>query len=175
METQQIWKDHSNELFFFILKKVKDKVIAKDILQNTFLKIHSNLASVKHEKKLRAWSFQIARNEIANYFNNESVYVEKFNTKEEIASSDYKELCCFDTFINDLPESYRTVVELVYIKGKKQKEASEVLGISLENTKARLRRAKAMLKLKFNECCRFELDNKGKLVGESNCPKCGKD
>ena len=67
---------------------------------------------------------------------------------------------------------YREVIELVYIKGHKQKDVAVALDISLENTKARIRRAKDMLKHKFKECCKYELDEKGKLTGEPNCSTC---
>ena len=74
--------------------------------------------------------------------------------------------------INELPEIYKEVIELVYIDGKKQKDAAKHLGISLENVKARIRRAKDMLKKKFKECCKYESNKKGKLIGAPNCSKC---
>lgn len=175
MNTKKIWTDYNDELYFFILKKVKNKSAAHDIVQNTFLKIHKNLHSVRDEKKIKSWVFQIARNEIANYFNEESVYVEKFDTDLNTSLQKYQEVCCFDRFINDLPEIYREVIELVYITGLKQKNAAELMGISLENLKARLRRAKGILKKNFNTCCKYEFNEEGDLVGESNCTVCEKD
>ncbi len=175
METKKIWNDFNDELYFFILKKVKNRSAANDIFQNTFLKIHKNLSSVKNDKKIKSWVFQIARNEIANYFNKESIYVEKFKTDSYISLQKYQEICCFDKFINDLPKIYREVIELVYIKGHKQKDVGKLLEISLENVKTRLKRAKDILKKNFNECCKYEFNEKGDLVGESNCAVCKND
>ncbi len=172
METQKIWDNFNDELYFFILKKVKDKDAANDIVQNTFVKIHTNISNLKNEEKAKAWTFQIARNEVFNHFNKESVYVEKLGTNPEIPSEKFEHICCFDKFINDLPEIYNQVIELIYIKGKKQKEVAEILDISLENVKARIKRAKDILKKKFNECCKYDLDKNGKLIGESNCAVC---
>ena len=172
METQTIWNNFNDELYFFILKKVKNKDITNDIFQNTFLKIHKNLFTLEKEEKARAWIFQIARNEIVNYFNEESIYVEKLDINKENSLQEYQHICCFDKFINDLPEIYRQVIELSYIKGQKQKDSAKELGISLENVKARIKRAKAILKKKFNECCKYEFDKNGKLIGESNCSIC---
>ena len=67
---------------------------------------------------------------------------------------------------------YREVIELVYIKGHKQKDAAKELDISLINTKARIRRAKELLKKKFQDCCKYELDKTGKLTGEPDCSIC---
>jgi len=172
METQKIWDNFNDELYFFILKKVKNKNVTNDIFQNTFLKIHNNLSNLEKEEKARAWIFQIARNEIFNHFNKESVYVEKLGANKEISSENYEHICCFDKFINDLPEIYKQVIELIYIKGQKQKDVAKELEISLENVKARIKRAKDILKKKFNECCKYEFDKNGKLIGESNCSIC---
>jgi RNA polymerase sigma-70 factor (ECF subfamily) len=175
METQKIWSKFNNELYFFILKKVKNKDVANDIFQNTFLKIHENVSSLKKEEKTRAWIFQIARNEIFNHFRKESMYVEKVDTVREVPFQKYEDICCFDKFISDLPEIYRLVIELIYIKGRRQKEVAKELEISLENVKARIKRAKDILKKKFNECCKYEFDKNGKLIGDSNCSICSKE
>ncbi|MDD7886109.1 sigma-70 family RNA polymerase sigma factor [Flavivirga sp. 57AJ16] len=172
METQKIWSNFNEDLYFFILKKVKNKDVTNDIFQNTFLKIHTNLSKLKNEEKVRAWIFQIARNEIVNYFNKESIYVENLSVNKEISLKKYQHICCFDKFINDLPEIYIQVIELIYIKGQKQKEVATELEISLENVKARIKRAKDILKKKFNKCCKYEFDKNGKLIGESNCSIC---
>jgi len=172
METNEILKDFNDELYFFILKKVKNKDVANDVFQNTFLKIHKNLSKLHKEEKVRAWVFQICRNEIANYFRKESNYVSKLTDNEEISSQEYDFICCFDKFINELPEIYKHVIELIYISGLKQKDVANKLDISLENVKVRLKRAKEILKKKFNECCKYEVDKNGKLIGESNCSIC---
>ncbi|MCM5661430.1 sigma-70 family RNA polymerase sigma factor [Galbibacter mesophilus] len=172
METQQIWNELNDELYFFILKKMKDKHASNDVFQNTFVKIHRNLSTLENTEKARAWAFQIARNEIANHFKKEAMYVEKSNEGKETPPENQAHLCCFDSFINDLPKVYREVIELVYIKGEKQKDAAIFLNISLENVKARVRRAKEILKQKLSECCQYEFDKNGKLIGEPNCVKC---
>jgi RNA polymerase sigma-70 factor (ECF subfamily) len=172
METQNIWKQFNEELYFFILKKVKNEAATNDIFQNTFLKIHKNLHQLNDEEKLKAWVFQIARNEITNYFKQESVYVAVTKETKEIESENYENICCFDKFINDLPLIYKEPIELVYLKGKKQYEVSEILNISLANVKARIRRAKDILKKNFNECCKYQFDKNGSLIGEPNCSKC---
>ena len=172
MKTQSIWNDYSDELYFFILKKVKNKTAANDIFQNTFLKIHKNLPNLKDEEKIKAWIFQIARNEIINYTKKESIYTEEATAIQEVEKDDYQDVCCFDKFINNLPPIYEEVIELVYIKGHKQKEVAKILDISLANVKARIHRAKDILKQNFNECCKYELDKNGLLTGDPNCSSC---
>jgi RNA polymerase sigma-70 factor (ECF subfamily) len=172
IETEAIWNKLSSELYFFILKRVKNKNIADEVLQNSFLKIHRNLQTLQNPEKVKAWVFQITRNEISNFFKDETKMIPGLNSESVTTSEKYEEICCFDRFIQNLPQEYNEVMEVVYIQGKKQHEAAELIGISLANVKARIRRAKAILKKNFNECCKFDLNKDGKLIGESNCTSC---
>jgi RNA polymerase sigma-70 factor (ECF subfamily) len=47
--------------------------------------------------------------------------------------------------VEKLPEKYRTPIILCYIEGLPYQEISEILGISLNNTKIRIFRAKKMI------------------------------
>ncbi|MFK7900722.1 MAG: sigma-70 family RNA polymerase sigma factor [Cyclobacteriaceae bacterium] len=172
IKTQEVWYTLNGELFLFILKRVKDKDSAGDVFQNTFLKIHKNLSKLKKKEKVRAWAFQIARNEINNHFNKSPLPSREQDIPNEVIEETYQHICCFDKFILELPETQRNVIELVYINGKKQREAAKTLKISLENVKTRISRAKETLKTKFNKCCGYQFDRSGKLVGESNCSTC---
>lgn len=172
MNTQELFNSLSDKIYFFILKRVKDKDATRDIFQNAFFKIHKNLHQLKEKEKAQAWVFQIVRNEIANYHNQESNYVAFLNTEYQSDPETDQSVCCFDRFISGLPPDYKKAVELVYIEGKKQYEAAEIIGISLANVKARIRRAKAILKENFRACCKYEFDKKGNLVGEPDCAAC---
>jgi RNA polymerase sigma-70 factor (ECF subfamily) len=178
MKNQEIYHNYNSEIYFFLLKKVKEEHIAKDILQSTFLKAYENFHQIKDKNKIKAWLFRIARNEIMNYYNQESAYVSYFqnNVKQNIENNAHfccsEKFCCFDNFINELPEIYKEVIKLIYTKGKKQKETAVILNINLPTVKARIRRAKSILKKRFTECCHYEVDKNGRLLGEPNCVKC---
>lgn len=172
IDTIGIWNKFNSEIYFFILKKTKDTDITSEILQNSFLKIHQNLENVKNPEKIKAWVFQIVRNEITNYYNFRLKTSHSQKLQIETSSEKYGDLCCFDRFISNLPEAYQEVIQWVYIKGKTQVEVAEIMDISLANVKARVRRAKLILIQNFNKCCRFSINDEGKLVGESNCSRC---
>lgn len=172
MKTQDVIEQFGDELFFFILKKVKDKEVANDVFQNTFLKIHEKRYQLKNEGKLKSWVFQIARNEMNNYFTSTTFYTDDFKEKETLLAEDFVHICCLDKMINQLPNTYQDAIKLAYIKGKKQNEIAEILHISNANVKARIRRGKAILKQNLHDCCQYEIDEKGRLRGESHCTKC---
>ncbi len=174
LKTIDIWNEFRNDIYFFILKRLKNRDDALEILQNSFVKIHNNLGQLKNLSKRKPWVFQIVRNEIINYFNRnkpvEELKGKEIDTFED--RGDFADLCCLDRFLEGLPERYRDVINLVYVVGRTQQQAADEMGISLANAKARIHRGKGMLIEKFNSCCKFKLDENGKLSGESNCIAC---
>lgn len=174
--TQQIWDSLKESLFYFILKRVKDEDLSRDILQEVFIKIHLKLHQLNNPAKTKAWAFQIARNQIAEYFRKTRNTVALSELRKEQVSEDFESeeisFCCFENFVDELPPKYAHIITLINVEGKKQHEAAEELDISLANVKSRVYRAKEMLKQKFVECCQFNLDENGLLVGEQNCPRC---
>ena len=175
VNTQTIWRNLGDELFFFILKRLRNEESAREVLQNSFLKIHKNLPQLREKSKVRAWSYQIVRNEIANYQKLVPIVEGDQGSSDSepwdqgITTDSY---CCFEKFIKNLPEKLHLVVEEVYLKGNSQLEAAGNIGISLASTKARIRRAKGILKQNFQDCCNYKLDEQGQLTGEPDCSSC---
>lgn len=172
MNSLEIYHKYGQELYFFILKKVKDKHITNDIFQNTFMKVHKNLNHLQESNKSRSWAFQICRNEIANFYSKEQVYKEIEVRLAKETESEYENICCFDRFLDELPENYKSVIALTFLEGKKQEEAAQILNISISNVKARIRRSKAILKSRFVECCKYDIDAGGKVSGIPDCTTC---
>ncbi|MBO6547255.1 MAG: sigma-70 family RNA polymerase sigma factor [Balneolaceae bacterium] len=173
--TQQIWDSLKESLFYFIVKRVKDEELTRDILQEVFIKIHVKLDQLKDPEKVKAWAYQITRNQIAEHFRKTENTVALSEFREEQLSegfeSDDIDFCCFENFVEELPPKYGKVISLINVEGKKQYEAAEELNLSLPNVKSRVYRAKEMLKQKFVDCCRFSLNEHGLLVGEQDCQR----
>jgi len=181
--TEEIWEIFSQRLYSFINSRVNNKVEAEDILQEVFLKIHKSLPTLTSQEKLPSWIYRITRNTIIDYYRKKGVmhkvefndYLEphefpgKVNGYEEIKG-------CLNSFVNLLPEKYRDSLELSDIRGYKHKEVADKLNISLPAVKSRILRGKEMIKQHFIDCCKFKLDDNGKLIGgdwpNENCEKC---
>ena len=172
LTTKALWTLYGSSLYLFILKRVRHPALAQDVLQDTFLKVHRHLDKLKDPSKAKAWMFQIARNQLANHFQalSPSVALSESEPSEDLFSKD--DFCCFERFLEQLPGSYQVVIKLVYLEGKKNSEAANELGLSLANVKARIRRAKNILKQNFQECCLYTVNKSGKLVGEPYCEVC---
>ncbi len=59
MTTHDVWTTYSKDLRRFIFSKVNDKAVAEDVLQDTFIKIHVKLHTLKDITKLKSWLFSI--------------------------------------------------------------------------------------------------------------------
>ena len=177
VELEKIWDEFGLKLKQFILKRVKDKSAAGDILQEVFLKIHTGLDGLKDESKLESWIFQVTRNAIADHFRRQRPQEELSEELTEDLSDD-KEIVeelppCLKEMINSLPDEYRQALILTEYQGLTQAQLAERLGISVSGAKSRVQRGREKLKEMLLACCHFELDKRGKVLDYwPNCACC---
>lgn len=166
---EKIWNEYYDQLLLFIIKRVSDKAIAEDILQNVFVKILFNIKSLKDNTKMKNWLFQITRNEIINYFR-ESKATGKVPlfyqaVDNEVTHDITEEVGTWIVpFIGTLPEKYQEALILSEIDGMSQKDLAAHLGISYSGAKTRVQRGRAMLKEKLTQCCIFHTDKYGNIM-----------
>jgi len=180
-QTQHIWNDFYDRLFYFVNHKVQNKMATEDILQDVFIKIHTNLPSLSQQNKLTSWVYQITRNSLMDYFRKQNktqeVAIEELEKVEKPIIEDEAEKIleferCLLPLINILPEQYKDAIMKTELGNLSQKEYAEELGISYSGTKSRVQRAKKQLKGYFIEYCQVELDTRGKLTPCRDEKKC---
>lgn len=64
-------KKHYDEIYLFILRRCGNEDNAKDICQNTFMKLACSVKAYKEKGKIRAYLFKIAINCCNDYYRNE--------------------------------------------------------------------------------------------------------
>ena len=84
MTTNEVWKQYADDIKRYIENKVHDEVIADDILQDTFIKIHTKLHTLKDLNKIKSWCFTIARNSIMDFFRASKISSELLDFPSEI-------------------------------------------------------------------------------------------
>lgn len=168
MTTKEVWNSYADEIKRFILSKVKDTAAAEDILQDTFIKIHTKLHTLKDITKLKSWIFTIARNSIMDYFKASKMTFEiaNFESEASILEDVHTEQDCLRGILKSLPKKYRDPLFLSDIKGLKQAEVAVQLRQSLPTTKSQIQRARKLIAQGFMDCCGFVMNEKGELVGE---------
>jgi RNA polymerase sigma-70 factor (ECF subfamily) len=168
MTTQQVWEKYAGDLKRFIFSKIKDKAITDDVLQDSFIKIHTKLHTLKDLTKLKSWIFSIARNSILDYFKstNKTFEIANFESETDILEDVHTEKDCLLGILQNLPKTYRDPLFLSDIKGLKQQEVAEQLNQTLSTTKSQIQRARKLIAKGFMDCCGYVLNDEGKLVGE---------
>lgn len=165
---EYIWREFSDSLKHFILKRTSDESVADDILQEVFIKIHSRIHTIKDIRKLNGWIYQIARHAIIDYYRGKKVVSKLPETITSLESfennNEVDVLPCIEAMVDRLPERYRQAVILTTYQGLTQKEMGEKLGLSYSGAKSRSQRAREKLKDMLMECCDFELDRFGKII-----------
>ncbi len=155
---EQLVKRHKDRVYTYIVMIVKDKMLAEDIFQETFIKVIKSLRRGKYSEKgvFVSWVIRIAHNLIIDHFrktkhlqtisNGESEMdifnVEKFSDKniEDIIiqkqiENDVKKL------IDELPEDQKEVVLLRHYGNLSFKEISDQTGVSINTALGRMRYA----------------------------------
>jgi len=178
MTTNEVWKLYSDDIKRYIENKVRDEAITEDILQDTFIKIHTKLHTLKDLNKIKSWCFTIARNSIMDFFRTSKISSELPDLTAEIDTEEnfHTEKDCLLGILQNLPKKYRTPLFLSDIKGMKQSEVAKLLHQNLPTTKSQIQRARKLIAQGFMDCCGFVMNDQGLLVGEikekENCKVC---
>ena len=164
---QNLIKKHQRQVFTFISLKLKDKYLAEDIFQETFIKVVDSLraGSYKEEGKFLPWTLRIAHNLCIDYFRKlkrnpkivdnegndllaniqifEETYADKI-VKQQTYSS-------LKSFVIQLPKEQREVVVLRHYAELSFKEISEMTGVSINTALGRMRYALINLRKMMKE------------------------
>lgn len=161
----ELWNDLHVRLCRFIWSKIPNQEDAEDILQNVFLRIHTNLATVRDRQKLESWVYQIARNSIIDYYRRrrEPAELEDYPILDEYPEEDVPESLApyIREVIDTLPDEYRLALVQTEIEGISQKEYAARNGLSISGAKSRVQRARQKVKDIMLTCCHFEFDVRG--------------
>ena len=159
---EKIMIEYGTELVRLAFSYVRDKEVAKDLVQNTFIKCYNNLESYRFEAQIKTWLYRITINECKDYLKSwhcKMVQVKSFineTTKAVLPSIEktvidkYKDEEIKDIILS-LPKIYREVVYLYYYNSLNTEEIAGVLNISVNTVKTRLRRAKQRLEPMIRE------------------------
>ena len=155
LETRQnrynaLVKEFHADVYRYAYWLIKDKAIAEDVVQETFLRAWKSLDSLKDEKAAKAWLITILRRENARRFERkqfdlvdlEDVSIADDNPTHE-TQIEHKEL---RQLMANLSEEYREPLMLQVIFGYSGEEIAEELKLNKNTVMTRLFRARNQLK-----------------------------
>ncbi len=123
-----------------------DEELAKDILQQVYLKILEGKAKLKEEEKAKTWIFSIIRYTAIDQLRKEGKLVsmedseEIADIEEEVDSTDY------EAIIRLLPRMQQEVILMVFYHQMTIGQSAEILQISLGTARTHYERGKKKLK-----------------------------
>lgn len=149
---------HKQSLFSYILYVVRNRDLADDIFQDTFIKAISTIKQGKYTEngKFRAWITRIAHNLIIDYFRQERNENTVSNDEYEFDLFNNSKLCddnieatIVKTQVLDdvkklveyLPDSQREVLNMRYYQDLSFKEIADKTGVSINTALGRMRYA----------------------------------
>jgi RNA polymerase sigma-70 factor (ECF subfamily) len=160
------WNSVQSELRGFVYKRVKDKALTEDIVHDVFLKVQAKIHQVKESDKLFGWIYQITRNTITDHFRKTAKEINPKDIDWESSPPNFND--CDTNAINELiptlPDKYRVPLEMTEFQNLSQLEVAEKLNLNYTTAKARVQRARRMLKEKLDEILIVKTDGFGNVI-----------
>lgn len=170
----------SGRVYRTALRITGNKQDAEDALQETYIKAYHTLPKFENRSSLATWLHRIAVNEalmVLRTHKTRTVSVEDTYPSDNESEGEEMEIidfCCLpetelltnesrqflDEAVQNLPEQFRVVFVMRDIEGLSIRETAEVLGISENNVKIRLMRARLSLRQKLSKYFNKELMEK---------------
>jgi len=154
----EVYRRYQQAMFNASLRIVKDRVLAEDIMQESFLKAFQRLDTFRGDSEFGAWLKRIVVNNSLTAYRKLSRYSEvsldenadwEAESEVEAQVETAKKAEAVLKAMDDIQESYRMVLNLHYIEGYAQEDISAMLNISHGNCRTLLFRAKESLRKKL--------------------------
>ena len=146
---------YSPAMYGVCLRYFPNADMAKDILQEGFVKVFDSIRSFRFEGSLEGWIRKIMVNTALEYHRksksdkevdiNEAISLQN---SEEGINSDYQYLLAL---VGELPNQYRLVFNLYAVEGYSHAEIGNMLGICESTSKSNYSRAKSILREKLEK------------------------
>lgn len=158
----------------FIARRVAKPADVDDILQDVFLRMHRGVANLRNDQRFGPWVYQVTRSAIADHRRIASRHppapeTHTAETAADLDDDDPRAAECqlaanVAPFVAMLPSPYREALTLTELQGVTQKEAADMLGVSLSGMKSRVQRGRVRLRALFEACCDIALDARGRVM-----------
>jgi RNA polymerase sigma-70 factor (ECF subfamily) len=147
---------YEKAIYNYVLRIVRNSQNAKDITQETFIKVYTHRKDIDPEKNIKTWIFTIAtntaydllrgkkrKNEISIDEDDETISsLQTYYVQEGLISD-------VDKALTQINSEYRKVLVLFYQQGFEYKEIAEILGVPINTVKTHISRGKEQLKEKL--------------------------
>lgn len=164
---RELLNRHKKAIFQIILRIVRNKEETEDLLQETFMRAFNSLSTYRSEYRFSTWLYRIGANCAIDYLRKkkiEALSLDKpIETKDgtvglevaDTASNPEERLWAkqrrisIGEAIETLPPKYRDVILYRHRDDQSYEEIAQILGLPVGTVKARIFRARELLKKKL--------------------------
>ena len=156
---ERLYRLYSGRVFGLCLRMTRQREIAEDCVQQTFVKSWRNLAAFEGRSAFGTWLHRIAVNEVLTHARNHGTRSEgvslPLRDEDEDAldtaadandAADGADVMDVEKALATLPAGSRHVVVLQAVYGYSHEEVAEMLGIAVGTCKAQLHRGRKLLR-----------------------------
>lgn len=172
-DTRCVHRELEARLRPFVARRVSDPSAVDDVVQDIFLRIHRGLSQLREEERFGPWVYRVARSAIAEHRRGRARHpLASGNPPEPLDGSGPEKAVAVDDelasyivpFVAMLPTPYREALTLTELEGLTQREAAELMGVSLSGMKSRVQRGRERLRALIEDCCQIALDARGHVM-----------
>ncbi|MGZ5242989.1 MAG: sigma-70 family RNA polymerase sigma factor [Bacteroidia bacterium] len=160
---------HIDSLYNFATYLQNDDEVAKDLLQETYMRAYRFINYYEKGTNAKAWLIRILKNTFINEYRKKSkapIKVELEETYQQVDDSGDDEMQNVDlreevynnlvgdeitSAVNALPVDYRLIILLCDVEGFKYDEIAKIIDVPIGTVRSRLHRARNMLKDKLKD------------------------
>ena len=159
IQLENLIQCYGNELLRLCTLILRDRALAEDALQETYIKVWKNYSGFQKRSSEKTWITRIAVNVCKNYLRNPWNRRAAVKDMEELLGSEQSQADRVDTAIDlmnavlKLKEKYRTVILLHYYEEMPVKEICKMLGRKESTVLSWLKRAREQLKKTIGGNC----------------------
>lgn len=153
---QEIYDAIAGKMYSLCLRYAGNTEDANDWFQEGFVKLYKNIAAFRGEGSFEGWARRIFVNICIDGIQDRKLLFPVIQEGVDPVSADltgYDHLTNEDLIklIRQLPDGYRTVVNLYLVEGYNHKEIGGMLNISEEGSRSQLYRARVLLQKMLTE------------------------
>lgn len=145
---RELYEAYSKAMYNICLRMTGQSTDAEDVLQEAFVQVFKNLHKLETDSSLTAWIKRIVVNHCVSHLRKKKMRFEEVNEVETADEHDIDEdehaftVSMVKDAIKELPDGYRTVLNLYIFEEYSHKEIAALLGITESTVKTQFMRAK---------------------------------
>ena len=135
---------YQRRLQYYVRRYVDSPESAAEVVQDALFSLYQTIDRVDTARKVKSYIYTIARNVAISYLRTH--HIER-RLNEMIVQEEKTDFSHIHDAVQQLPVSYRSVIELYYYDELSYKEISEKLHTPMNTVRTHLSRAKKLLKV----------------------------